>query len=138
VANNIDNPRKVRKTIIQPTTREFAAWPAWWYHPKTGIGRVFENEDEVPEGWVNSLAKTKPGKVAAREDDVVEVEAETEQDNELLADVPDELEDIENITVSEIKNRLRVRNIPFANSADKSQLYQLLEENWELEEGGED
>lgn len=32
-------------------------WPAMRYHPTTGQPRVFSGPDEVPEGWVDNLAK---------------------------------------------------------------------------------
>ena len=28
---------------------------AWRYDPKTGEGRIFDNEEDVPKGWVDRL-----------------------------------------------------------------------------------
>jgi len=28
-------------------------WPAWRYDPKTGLGKVFKSEADVPKGWVD-------------------------------------------------------------------------------------
>lgn len=39
-------------------------WPAWFYGPE-GASQVFQNEDEVPEGWVdhpNKVGEPKRGK----------------------------------------------------------------------------
>lgn len=39
---------------------------AWRYDPKTGEGRVFDNEDDVPKGWVDRVPEEgdEPAKVA--------------------------------------------------------------------------
>lgn len=28
------------------------SWPAWFYGPG-GVGQIFDNADEVPEGWAD-------------------------------------------------------------------------------------
>lgn len=47
---------------------------------------------------------------------------------------PSELEDKKDISPSEIKRRLDARKVPYAASANKDVLYQLLEENWVIDE----
>lgn len=27
------------------------SWPAWWYDPRTGEGRIFEQRNDVPKNW---------------------------------------------------------------------------------------
>lgn len=29
------------------------SFPSWFYDPKSGKGQIFQNEDEVPDGWVD-------------------------------------------------------------------------------------
>jgi hypothetical protein len=143
--------RKKRPLIIQPTTPARAsAWPKWYYEQKTGRGAIFRSIDELPEGWVESYAKTDAGKAEAKRlagmagtagsthDTLYYTSQEgLDEDEELDADAdtgtgdePDELEDIDDIDVETIKQRLRARNIPFAARGAKPTLYQLLEENW--------
>lgn len=28
-------------------------WPAWYYDPKTGKGKIFQKKDDVPKGWTD-------------------------------------------------------------------------------------
>lgn len=37
-------------------------WPSWRYDPKTSEGRIFNYENEVPPGWVDSPKKVKMAK----------------------------------------------------------------------------
>lgn len=36
--------------MAQPPYK-YVAWPSWRYDPKTGEGRIFKSQDEVPIGW---------------------------------------------------------------------------------------
>jgi hypothetical protein len=40
------------------------AWPSWRFGPD-GASQIFESEDEVPEGWVDSPSKLKGKKAPA-------------------------------------------------------------------------
>lgn len=33
--------------------KEKSCWPAWWYDPDTGKGKIFHKEDDVPKGWTD-------------------------------------------------------------------------------------
>jgi hypothetical protein len=45
---------------------EYAAWPAWYFGPD-GQKQIFQSEEEVPEGWVDS-----PDKVGAAPEEIIE------------------------------------------------------------------
>lgn len=141
--------RKKRKTIIESTAPEVETfWPSWRYHPKTGKGKIFNDEDEVPNGWVEHFAESQKGKQelkSAEDDDDDDMSVNTNErltgaggqeldptDN--LEQEPAALEDISDIDVPTIKARLKRREVPFAANASKTNLYQLLEENWEVED----
>jgi hypothetical protein len=34
-------------------------WPAWRYDPKTGQGKIFNSEADVPKGWIDDPGKCK-------------------------------------------------------------------------------
>lgn len=134
---------KKRRLMIHPTTpKVLSVWPSVRYHPKTGQSVIFQSEDEVPEGWVDRYAKTAKGRAeaeaaAAESGDMYVApvkEAPTKEDGGYAEDEPDELEAEADITVAEIKRRLDARKVPYAASANKDTLYQLLEENWVIEE----
>lgn len=144
--------KKKRPVATLPTTPDVMSfWPSWRYNPRTGEGAVFDSEDQVPEGWVEHYAETKK----AKGEPVVEgpanmrvnpragasvVKDEDDDDGEKIktptyADgEPDEIEAIDDITVDEIKRRLDARKVPYAASAKKDHLYQLLEENWVVDD----
>lgn len=141
--------RKKRKTIIESTAPEVETfWPSWRYHPTTGKGKVFNDEDEVPSGWVEHFSDSKKGKQELKDVDVDNDDDMSVNENEALtgtggkeldpADViaaePEVLQDIGDIDAATIKRRLKARDVAFAANASKAQLYQLLEENWEIEE----
>lgn len=48
------NERVMSPVPVQPSDGpyEFQAWPAWFYGPE-GQSRVFNNPEEVPDGWVD-------------------------------------------------------------------------------------
>jgi hypothetical protein len=124
VANYIINKKK--KTVIESTAPEVMEyWPSWKYHPTTGEGQIFQSEEEVPDGWVDTPADTKVGKAQG-----LEAGASGEDDN---GEEPEELEPVDDLTVKVIKARLDAREVPYANNSSKDNLYQLLEDNWELE-----
>lgn len=147
MANHIE--KRKRPLLIQPTTPEVkASWPSWRYHPKTGQGKVFQSEEEVPDNWVEHFHETAKGRgelegvdrkladdrsqsSGLSSDDGTELGAGEGTDGD---EEPEELEDIEDLTVSVIKARLEKREVPFPANASKAKLYELLEENWEIEE----
>lgn len=131
MANHIT--RHKRPLAIFPTTPvQVVYWPAWRYHPKTGKGKIFADPEEVPEGWVEHFdesdhgQKLAAGEAAERDD----ADIYASPGAQMVLEEPDELEDIAEIDVRTIKQRLDARGVSYANSANKTQLYQLLEENW--------
>lgn len=41
------------------TTYEHQSWPAWFFHPVSGEGKIFKTAAEVPEGWVDAPGSTR-------------------------------------------------------------------------------
>lgn len=142
---------KKRPLAILPTTPDVMEyWPSWRYNPKTGEGQIFDSEEQVPDGWVEHYADTKKSKNTPVEEGPENMRVNPRAGQTTVTDTkvteskvteggyadgePDELEAEDDITVAEIKRRLEARKIPYAASANKDTLYQLLEENWVIDE----
>lgn len=41
----------MRQHETAPPPYVHQSWPAFYYHPETGEGKIFQHEAEVPEGW---------------------------------------------------------------------------------------
>lgn len=132
----------LKKVKIRPTTPAVMEyWPSWRYNPDTGEGEIFNSEDEVPEGWLDSpptvsdipLFTTRASVQPEDGDDDEEDESETDEEGSEDDDEEgcgEELPAFEDITLDGIKKALKDREIPFVRSAGKEALYELLSDNW--------
>ena len=153
-------PRRINVKRTAPRTAE--KWPGWRVHPKTGQGRAFDSEDDVPVGWITYDEFLKGGSVkkapaeplgpaatpivaeGAVQQETVDEEGQelrgegheadgdggdVEADNE-----PEEIEEIDDLTIPVIKDRLDKRKVKFPASASKQHLYDLLVDNWNADE----
>lgn len=120
MANMIEGKPKFRTNIdeILPTSVPFQEFPKWMYDPETGHGAVFEDEDTIPDDWVEHADIPKATKSAVA--------------GPVGEDEPATLEGEDELDIRTIKARLKKRDIQFAKAASKDTLYQLLTENWEV------
>jgi len=76
-------------------------WPGWRYHPETGVGEIFQSEDEVPEGWLEEVPDQTVSKEEQPEDDL------TEADEESIKDLLDGNTQAELVAMLELMNEDR-------------------------------
>lgn len=122
MANHIGRKKTKRSSTVK--TEKQSDWPSWRYNPETGQGAIFEDEDDVPEGWLEharseDIAGLYTGKARLKGD---EPEGEDEE--------PEELEEFDDVTVTKLRKRLDAREVSYQKSADKQTLYDLLKDNY--------
>jgi hypothetical protein len=92
----------------------FPSWPAWYYGPDNQ-SQIFENEDQVPDGWVDSPAKLSDKK--PKGDDEGEAAKKREQEATAV---------YEKKTDAEIHKELNDRKIEFGTKWPRNKLVALL------------
>lgn len=103
------------------------SFPAWFYDPETQTGQVFNNADEVPEGWVDRLdgeptvvgSEAKPAKAEKADKGMARQDIITALKNgnvEFKATM--KTEELHDLLKGKVMEVLAQRNIAFDADAD--------------------
>ncbi len=121
-------------------------WPKWLYNPETGVGQVFDSEDEAPEDWFDNpqdcgtegkpakkkaVAKPKPKPAPVAKEADAEEEADTEGDTEEEAEAPT-LDSLE-LTRAQAIELLQAEDVQFKGNASNNTLAALVSDLLENE-----
>jgi hypothetical protein len=90
-----------------------AVFHAWMYDPKTGEGRIFDDADDVPKGWVDRVPEE------GGEEPEVKTKAKSEPKDKPVADASV-------MTRAEIMTALKGGGVDFAVTAKTEVLHDLL------------